>query len=385
MINGSISLFENFVNILNKNIDEKKIPKVKWGGYFRTHKKMNKEFMKKVRKSGLSYMNIGVENGVPKTLALMEKNQTPDIIKNFLDTVTEHNQIVFDAGWIPGYPRETTTDFISSLKFLFDTKHNFKYDVEKTGRINLMKGTDVLVDTPLDTEREVFDISKDESLLKNWISNDYRNNIFNRDLRAHLTDLFLNIFKINKKGMIKDGRTPEVQSWVLDTSFYNFQSGGDKSNVSDDIIFKNSFLIPSSGESSFAEILINSLNDEVKGFAWLMYNLHKNINLEFGMTDNFKVFNLKDTSFIIYINFETKPNSDFNLKVDFKINVDKEDRKYLNIKNVNELELDETFEISGNFDRDYSDNKVVKDIYLDSLNIDKYKINIARTATTGRY
>ena len=52
---------------------------------------------------------------------------------------------------------------------------------------------------------------------------------------------------------------------------------------------------------------------------------------------------------------------------------------------MNELELDETFEISGNFDKDYSDNKVVKDIYLDSLNIDKYKINIARTATTGRY
>ena len=68
-----------------------------------------------------------------------------------------------------------------------------------------MKGTDVLVDTPLDTERDIFDISKDESLLKNWISNDYRNNIFNRNLRSHLTDLFLNIFKINKRGMIKDG------------------------------------------------------------------------------------------------------------------------------------------------------------------------------------
>jgi hypothetical protein len=326
-----------------------------------------------------------VENGVPKTLALMEKNQTPDVIRMYLDAVTKDDKIIFDAGWIPGYPRETTIDFISSLKFLFDTKHNFKYDVEKTGRINLMKGTDVLVDTPLDTERDVFDISKDESLFKNWISNDYRNNIFNRDLRAHLTDLFLNIFKINKKGMIKDEGTPEVQSWALDTSFYNFQSDGDKSNVSDDIIFKNSFLTPSSGESSFKEILINSLIDEVKGFVWLIYSLQKNVNLEFGMTDNFKVFNLKDTSFIININFETKPNSDFNLKVDFKINVDKEDRKYLNIKNVNELELDETFEISGNFDKDYSDNKVVKDIYLDSLNIDKYKINIARTATTGRY
>ena len=65
-----------------------------------------------------------------------------------------------------------------------------------------MKGTDVLVDTPLDTERDVFDISKDESLLKNWISNDYKNNIFSRDLRSHLTDLFLNIFKNSLKLLI---------------------------------------------------------------------------------------------------------------------------------------------------------------------------------------
>ena len=397
LINGSISNYKKFVDVLNDLIDKGELPKIRYGGYFRTHKKMNEKFLDEARKSGLVYMNIGVENGVPKTLALMEKNQTPDVIKMYLDAVTKDDKIAFDAGWIPGYPRETTVDFISSLKFLFDTKHNFKCDVEKSGRINLMKGTDALVDTPLDTERDVFDISKDENLLKNWISNDYRNNIFSRHLRAHLTDLFLNIFKINQRGLVKDEdmskpigeaqdeTMPKAQSWAMDTSFYNFQSDGSNSNVSDDSIFKNSFLTPSSGESSFKEILINSLIDEVKGFVWLIYSLQKNVNLEFGMTDNFKVFNLKDTSFIININFETKPNSDFNLKVDFKINVDEEDRKYLNIKNVNELELDETFEISGNFDRDYSDNKVVNDLYMDSLNVDKYKINIARTATTGRY
>ena len=63
-----------------------------------------------------------------------------------------------------------------------------------------MKGTDVLDGTPLDLYRDVFDISKNESLLKNWISNDYKNNVFSRHLRAHLTDLFLDIFKINQRG-----------------------------------------------------------------------------------------------------------------------------------------------------------------------------------------
>ena len=71
--------------------------------YFRTHKKMNEKFLDEARKSGLVYMNIGVENGVPKTLALMEKNQTPDVIKMYLDAVTKDDKIIFDAGWIPGF------------------------------------------------------------------------------------------------------------------------------------------------------------------------------------------------------------------------------------------------------------------------------------------
>ena len=58
-----------------------------------------------------------------------------------------------------GFPRETNVDFVSSLKFLFDVKHNFK-GVGRSGRINVMKGTDVLVETPLATQKDVFGISK---------------------------------------------------------------------------------------------------------------------------------------------------------------------------------------------------------------------------------
>ena len=391
LINGSISLFENFIDILNKNIDEKKIPKIKWGGYFRTHKKMNKKFMKKARKSGLSYMNIGVENGVPKTLALMEKNQTPDIIKNFLDAVTEHNQIVFDAGWIPGYPKETTIDFLNSLKFLYDVKDYFKYD-GRSGRINLMKGTDVLVDTPLDLYRDVFDISKNESLLKNWISNDYKNNIFSRDLRSHLTDLFLNIFKINQRGRISSMEKLEnkieskAQSWALDTSSFCFKDDGNKLKISNNSIFGSSFLLPKDKEYKFETILINSLVDNIKGFVWLLHNLKKNIFLEFDINDNLQVYNLKDIIFFTHVYFKTKSNSDFVLKINLKIKIHEEDRKYLNVKGVDDLKLDESFEIKGNFDKDYSkNNKVVSDIYFDSMNVDKYKINLKRTALTGGY
>jgi len=375
LINGSISLFENFVDILNKNIDEKKIPKIKWGGYFRTHKKMNKKFIKKAKKSGLSYMNIGVENGVPKTLALMEKNQTPIVIRNFLKSCAQ-NKILFDANWIPGYPKETSMDFLVGLKFLYDVKNYFKYG-EECGRINLMKGTDVLDGTPLDLYRDVFDISKNESLLKNWISNDYKNNIFSRHLRAHLTDLFLDIFKINQRG-----RFPVTEK---SKNVINFSDGGDRLKVLNNYIFKNSFLLSDKGVK-FEEILINSLIENIKAFVWLLHNLKKNIFLEFDINDNLQTYNLKDILFFTHVYFKTKSNSDFVLKINLKINISKQDRKYLNIKGVNELKLDESFEIKGNFDKDYSkNNKVVSDIYFDSMNVDKYKINLKRTALTGGY
>jgi hypothetical protein len=98
------------------------------------------------------------------------------------------------------------------------------------------------------------------------------------------------------------------------------------------------------------------------------------------------VYNLKDIVFFTHVYFKTKSNSDFVLKINLKINISKQDRKYLNIKGVNELKLDESFEIKGNFDKDYSkNNKVVSDIYFDSINGDKHKLNMKRTVLTDGY
>ena len=60
-----------------------------------------------------------------------------------------------------------------------------------------MKGTDILVETPLRHKKMCLVFQK-MRLLKNWISNDYKNNIFNRHTRAHLTDYFLKLFNINQ-------------------------------------------------------------------------------------------------------------------------------------------------------------------------------------------
>ena len=400
LINGSIKNYKKLVDTLNELIDKGELSGIRYGGYFRTHKKMGEEFFDEARKSGLVYMNIGVENGVAKTLGLMEKRQTPEIIKDYLNAVTKDDQITFDAGWIPGFPRETNVDFVSSLKFLFDVKHNFKPGVGRSGRINVMKGTDVLVETPLATQKDVFGISRKESLLKNWISNDYKNNIFSRHTRAHLTDYFLKIFNINRRGLVmdieewqnqnsddwKNSKMPKPQSWALDKTYHTFKSGGVKENITDEKIYNTSWLSPLNGDETFQDTLENSIIDQIRGFCWVLHNLHKNIDLSFDVEDNFKVFNLKDTRFNFKFKFQTNENSDFKLDLEFKIHIDEEDKPFIDIEGVENLNVDRTYRVSGNFNKTYSiQNDEVKDLYLDSINYKKYNISLPRTAVTSQW
>ena len=48
------------------------------------HIKLDGELLTKIVNVGLNYMNVGVENGVNKILALMEKGQTSDDVSHFL-------------------------------------------------------------------------------------------------------------------------------------------------------------------------------------------------------------------------------------------------------------------------------------------------------------
>lgn len=81
---------QNFQSLL-KDLNMKKS---KWlqcylGGYFRTHKKMDSNLLKKAVSVGLDYMNVGTENGTNKILALMEKGQTAEDVSFFLKSAYE--------------------------------------------------------------------------------------------------------------------------------------------------------------------------------------------------------------------------------------------------------------------------------------------------------
>ena len=154
---------------------------ITWGGYFRTHKKMTTELLKKAKQSGVEYLCIGMESGVAKILGLMEKRQTPDLVKTTLKACSD-NDLRFDANLIPGFPKENHIDFLCGMYFLYEIRNYF----QSKGRIYLMQNIDVIENTPLDVYRDVFDISKTEQLLRNWVSNDYKNNIFVRKNRVNL-------------------------------------------------------------------------------------------------------------------------------------------------------------------------------------------------------
>ena len=68
LINGSMPNFKKFVDKLQEETDNGNIPKMYWGGHFRTHKKLDGELLTKGVNVGLNYMNVGVENGVNKIL-----------------------------------------------------------------------------------------------------------------------------------------------------------------------------------------------------------------------------------------------------------------------------------------------------------------------------
>ena len=98
------------------------------------------------------------------------------------------------------------------------------------------------------------------------------------------------------------------------------------------------------------------------------------------------MFNLKDTRFNFKFKFQTNENSDFKLDLEFKIHIDEEDKPFIDIEGVENLNVDRVYRVSGNFNKTYSiQNDEVKDLYLDSINYKKYTISLPRTAVTSQW
>jgi hypothetical protein len=192
----------------------------------------------------------------------------------------------------------------------------------------------------------------------------------------------------------QDGTMPKPQSWALDKVLYSYKYDEKRKDITDEKIFDTSFLTPLSYDNallshlkkeSFQDILENSIIDQIRGFCWVLHNIHKNINLTFDVEDNFKVFNLNDTKFYFRFDFTTNENNEFELDLEFKIDIDEQDKEFIDIKGVDNISVDRKYKISGNFDDYTEQNDSVKELYLDSNDYTKYQINLPRTRVTGGY
>ena len=357
LINGSMSRFEDFVNMLSKE----KIDKLKWGGYFRIHKKLNNNLLKKAVKSGLDYMNVGMENGVPKILNLMEKRQKTETISMFLKSAYKNN-VHFNANWIPGFPKENHIDFMTGLKFLYDNKKYFG----RNGGIFLMQSTDIIDNTPLDIYKEKFDVSNDKKLFNSWVSKDSKNFLLVRHLRSYLTEVLLKSSNIRLQSRILRNAL-DIKKCDIDFKKYK------KSNFFDTNFLNESF------SDNTKQIIKNEIELNIKTFSWLIANVSRKSDISISINDYFKTYDLKDSHFLCNIDLQTKGNK-LNLDVDYEVKVHKDDNS-LDDKNIN---IKENFQLSLDITECGKDERN-HHLYLDSLNYDKYNISLPRTSLTRTY
>ena len=398
LINGSMPNFKKFVDKLQEETDNGNIPKMHWGGHFRTHKKLNGELLTKAVNVGLNYMNVGVENGVNKILALMEKGQTSDDVSFFLKSAHESN-VFYNANWIPGYPKENHMDFMLQLKFLYD---NHKY-FANNGLLNLMQSTDILDHTPLDVYKDEFDVSKEKTILNSWTSNDYKNISMIRHLRAFLIETLLKSLNFTREGedligddfsyatpKEKGGKPPYYRARIRENSLQIGDIQVELKDKMDDSIFSKDFLLPKEHHTlldDYKNNIVDTIENEViktiKGFAWVMVNTTNKSNINFIIRDNFKGYNLKDSHF--NCNFSLKSNGDdFELDVQYGFKIGKVDKKLFDDTDKLDFVARNDIYIKDDVSKyKYSDE--ANELYQDSIDYKRHKVSFPRTEMTNQY
>ena len=367
LINGSMKLFSKFIEELECEIKNGRLPdNIEWGGHFRTHKKLDGDLLSRANNAGLNHMNVGFESGVPKILGLMEKGQLPEQISDFLKGCYE-SKAKFQGNWMPGFPRENHMDFLVGSKWLYDNAKYFRAN----GEITLLQSTDIYDNTPLDVYKDEFDVSKENSFLNDWVSNDNKNFLLVRHLRSFLYEAQVNIFEIFYRRRIWNNPL-KINKLKVDL----------KDKV-DSIPFESEFL-NSKNFRNPKKIIENEIILTIKSFVWNVINVSNKVELDIEVKDKFLTYRCKNSFSNIYIKLDSV-GDDFDLIIDYDVRIDKEDKNLSN-KYTDDLDfiIKDKLVISGNVN-DYKSNNKVKELYNDTMDYKKYKINLKRTEMTSQY
>ena len=258
-----------------------------------------------------------------------------------------------------------------------------------------MQSTDILNHTPLDIHRDDFDVSKEKTILNAWTSNDYKNILMIRHLRAFLIEVLLKAFKFTKEGedLIGDefsyaktkeqgGKPPYYRARLREKDLQFNTIDVELKDKIDNTIFNKDFLL-STEQNNTVDIIENEITKTIKGFAWVMVNITNKLNIDFIVRDDFKGYDLKDSCF--NLNFSLNSNGDdFKLDFGFDFKIGKEDKQLFDNTDNLDFVAKNIVQIKDNVNK-YKFSDEVNELYLDSTDYKKHKISIPRVPMTNQY
>ncbi len=206
LVNGNIKEFYKFVNLLC----EEKL-KIQWEAYARINGKMDFEFIKKIKESGVAHLSYGVESGSQKVLDDMRKGiDVKEIEQNLEDGYKVG--IVCNVNWMVGFPTETWKENLESFIFLFN---NRKYISDiSTGMTCGIGG-----ESDLAKNGEKYGIAVGESYWNNYITQGFANTAIHRFMRLKFLHIWVSLVKI------KSGQIGNVKNYLGD--HYNITTFND--------------------------------------------------------------------------------------------------------------------------------------------------------------
>ena len=121
LVNGDLKELELFCDlIIAKGL------KIKWTGYARCDRRMDRQYFEKLAASGCFALSFGIESGSDKVLSDMGKGITREIIESNLE-LSKLVGIDASTNWIVGFPTETIQDFYETLILLKRQYQNIDY------------------------------------------------------------------------------------------------------------------------------------------------------------------------------------------------------------------------------------------------------------------
>jgi hypothetical protein len=420
LINGSMVQFKKLIETLSNLIENGTIKSLNMGGYARTHKDMDDKLMKKAAKAGFTWFSIGVESGTPKILEIIEKRQTREGIEQLWEACWR-NGIRMDANWITGYPKENTIDWLVSLYFLYKNKKFIQNVPAGQYPAGMHMGA------PLDAYRSVFNISDNMYIfnkMDGWVTNNLKSNFINRFYRLKLTHLFLKTWKIFFSGFRDVGKSikyinfhdkksvfnlDEFKDWKTGyngtfwTNHDNFKKHKIFYKVKDEnynvpyLEFAN---IPEDDEYDSSVNIVDTIKmtvrNEIRSWCWLIYQLSGPFDIEVEFDENYSELNIDGARLVSNFKFISTLDGNYNLFIKTKLKVDDTARQTIYIQNGGEeyenfdISFEDNFKDSGNMnDRYDNENYFQKKYgipnYIDTMNTEKYKLNLKRTKLTGKY